>query len=64
MNISEAQWVTTEKRSIRIVDGSNTRFVPADPANRHYAEILKQVKEGTLTIKDADKCLALAPYQK
>ena len=29
-------------------------FVPLDPANRHYAEILKQVKEGTLTIKDAD----------
>ena len=28
--------------------------VPLDPANRHYAEILKQVKEGTLTIKDAD----------
>ena len=29
-------------------------FVPLDPTNRHYAEILKQVKEGTLTIKDAD----------
>ncbi len=28
--------------------------VPLDPANRHYAEILKQVKAGTLTIKDAD----------
>ena len=28
--------------------------VPKDPANRHYAEILKQVKEGKLTIKDAD----------
>ena len=28
--------------------------VPLDPDNRHYAEILKQVKEGTLTIKDAD----------
>ena len=28
--------------------------VPLDPANRHYAEILKQVKEGTLTIKDAE----------
>jgi hypothetical protein len=29
-------------------------FVPLDPNNRHYAEILRQVKEGTLTIKDAD----------
>jgi hypothetical protein len=28
--------------------------VPIDPNNRHYAEILKQVKAGTLTIKDAD----------
>ena len=28
--------------------------VPLDPANRHYAEILKQVEEGKLTIKDAD----------
>ena len=29
--------------------------VPKDPNNRHYAEIIKQVKEGTLTIKDADE---------
>ena len=28
--------------------------VPLVASNRHYAEILKQVKEGTLTIKDAD----------
>ena len=54
MNISEAQYTTAEKKIIRVVDGSNTRFVPIDPANRHYAEILKQVKEGTLTIQDAE----------
>jgi len=28
--------------------------VPLDPANTDYAELLRQVKEGTLTIKDAD----------
>ena len=28
--------------------------VPLDPDNRHYAEILKQVDAGTLTIEDAD----------
>ena len=28
--------------------------LPLNPENRHYAEILKQVEEGTLTIKDAD----------
>ena len=29
-------------------------FVPLDPANRHYAEIMRQVESGTLTIADAD----------
>ena len=48
----------------QIIDGENIAieatidgklcFVPLDPNNRHYAEILKQVAEGTLTIKDAD----------
>jgi hypothetical protein len=28
--------------------------VPLDPANRHYAEILRQLEAGTLTIQDAD----------
>ena len=28
--------------------------VPIDPANRHYAEIMRQVEAGTLTIADAD----------
>ena len=28
--------------------------VPIIEGNRHYDEILRQVKEGTLTIKDAD----------
>ena len=36
------------------IDGINSD-IPLDPNNRHYAEILKQVKEGTLTIKDADE---------
>lgn len=28
--------------------------VPIDPANRHYAEIMRQVDAGKLTIKDAE----------
>ena len=36
-----------------LVDGQQVS-IPLDPDNRHYAEILKQVKEGTLTIKDAE----------
>lgn len=35
------------------IDGV-TMHVPLDPANRHYAEILRQVDAGTLTIEEAD----------
>jgi len=36
-----------------VIDGE-TLTVPLDPANRHYAEILRQVEAGTLTIADSD----------
>ena len=36
------------------IDGKNWS-VPLDPANRHYAEIMKQVEAGTLTIAPADE---------
>lgn len=29
-------------------------FVPLNPNNTHYAEIMRQVEAGTLTIADAD----------
>ena len=35
------------------IDGEKVT-VPLDPNNRHYAEILRQVADGTLTIADAD----------
>jgi len=35
------------------IDGTEM-FVPLDPANRHYAEIMRQVDAGTLTIADAE----------
>ena len=35
------------------IDGE-AMTVPVDPANRHYAEIMRQVKAGELTIADAD----------
>jgi hypothetical protein len=57
MNITAAQYSTD-------IDGNNSGIqatidgqemsVPLDLANRHYAEILKQVAAGTLTIQDAD----------
>ena len=40
--------------SVKVVIDGTEMFVPLDPANRHYAEILRQVEAGTLTIQDAD----------
>ena len=57
MNIKEAKYVKdldNKNKSIdATVDGAKWS-VPINTDNRHYAEIMKQVKEGTLTIKDAD----------
>ena len=56
MLITSAQYVkdSDENASITCTIDGELLSVPLDPNNRHYAEILKQVKEGTLTIKDAD----------
>ena len=58
MLIENAQYVltagTTENSSINCTIDGMLMSVPLDRDNRHYAEILKQVAEGTLTIKDAD----------
>ena len=56
MEIKDAKYNSFEDKNVSIqatIDGVEMS-VPLDPANRHYAEILRQVKEGTLTIKDAD----------
>ena len=60
MNIKEAKYhkneITKENVSISItLNNSNALMsVPMDEDNTDYQEILRQVKEGTLTIKDAD----------
>ena len=58
MNITNAQYInnpfTNERENIKATIDGETMFVPLDENNRHYAEILKQVEEGLLTIKDAD----------
>ena len=56
MKIESAQYIQYENKNDNIkatIDGTEMS-VPLDPDNRHYAEILKQLKEGTLTIKDAE----------
>ncbi len=40
--------------SIQATINGEAVSVPLDPNNRHYAEILKQVADGDLTIADAD----------
>ena len=57
MNIESAQYnldTDGKNTSVQIVVDGISLSVPMDEDNMHYAEILKQVKEGTLTIKDAD----------
>ena len=57
MIISNAQYENDLEGNAIVVkatiDGQEL-FVPLDPANRHYAEIMRQVEAGTLTIQEAD----------
>jgi len=39
---------------IKVVINGIESFVPLDSGNAHYAEIMRQVNAGTLTIQDAD----------
>ena len=56
MNITSAQYIAFEgtNSSINATIDDVEMSVPLDPANRHYAEILRQVDAGTLTIAEAD----------
>jgi len=42
------------KSSIKAIINGQTMSVPLDTNNRYYAEILKQVDEGIITIAEAD----------
>ena len=58
INITNAQYIAhpidgTNSSIKATIDGTEM-FVPIDPANRHYAEIMRQVEAGELTIADAD----------
>ena len=57
MNITSAQYVqglNGNNSSINATIDGKQLSVPLAPANRHYAEIMRQVEAGTLTIADAD----------
>ena len=56
MNITSVQYTQMDGTNSGIqatIDGIEMS-VPLDPANRHYAEIMRQVEAGTLTIQPAD----------
>ena len=56
MNIQSAEYKVKHGETIGItavIDGA-TMSVPLDPANRHYAEILRQAEAGTLVIQEAE----------
>ena len=59
MTITSAQYVkdtlTSGNDSITAVIDGVTMSVPLDPANRHYAEIMRQVEAGELTIQPAEE---------
>ena len=58
MTITSAQYVAkvdgSNDDTIKAVIDGNLLYIPLDPANRHYAEILRQVDAGTLTIQEAE----------
>ena len=57
MNITSAQYnadMDGNNTSVQATIDGQEMFVPLDPANRHYAEILKQVEAGDLTVADAE----------
>jgi len=57
LNITNAEYVQGPKQTniaIQAVIDGITMSVPLDPANRHYAEIMRQVEAGELVIQEAD----------
>ena len=62
MNITSAQYMnatnlsdgTTYQDNIKATIDGIEMFVPINSDNRHYAEIMRQVEAGTLTIQEAE----------
>ena len=58
MTITSAQYTLdmdgVTNIGIRATIDGQEMFVPLDPSNRHYAEIMRQVEAGTLVIQAAE----------
>ena len=59
LTITSAQYVTDlmsgNNSGIKATIDGQEMSVPLDPANRHYAEIMRQVSNGTLEILAAEQ---------
>lgn len=59
MNITSAKYIADPQdghnQSINATIDGITMSVPLDPANRHYAEIMRQVEAGELVIQPAEE---------
>ena len=59
INILSYQYIkdfsSSKNVSIKAFTDNSVIFIPLDPANRHYAEIMRQVEAGTLVIQPADE---------
>jgi hypothetical protein len=57
-SITSAQYIleplNNKNSGIKATIDNQEMSVPLDPANRHYAEIMRQVEAGTLTIQEAE----------
>ena len=54
MEVTSAKQSDIDSNVIIAVINGVTSWVPKDPANTDYAEIMRQVEEGELTIQEAD----------
>ncbi|MDB2638717.1 hypothetical protein N9Y91_06895 [Alphaproteobacteria bacterium] len=57
ITITSAQYITDSdgvNNTVKATINGVEMWVGVDPANRHYAEIMRQVEAGTLTIQEAE----------
>ena len=57
MNITNAKYISWHVgviASIKATIDGTEMSIPLDPANRHYAEIMRQVEAGELVIQEAE----------
>ena len=61
IDIMSAQYAEFKNEIVNIKATINGQemFIPLDPANRHYAEIMRQVEAGELTIQEAADAVEL-----